>query len=104
MRKEIYRLEAPTLFRFMHCYITRLEQMGKNRTAEHYQSALNSFRRFRQERDLFFHEITSELMQQYETILAEALCDFCDKHMEEEKKKELAFLKKATAFFAKEID
>ncbi len=31
----------------------------------------------------------SELMQQYETILAEALCDFCDKHMEEEKKKEL---------------
>ena len=69
MRKEIYRLEAPTLFRFMHCYITRLEQMGKNRTAEHYQSALNSFRRFRQERDLFFHEITTELMQQYEAHL-----------------------------------
>lgn len=69
MRKKIQHSEAPTLFQFMHHHIIRLERLGKTRTAENYISTLNSFKRFREEHDIRFEEITAELMQHYEAYL-----------------------------------
>ena len=55
-----------TLFNFMESIITKLKQNGKIRTSETYRSALNSFRKFREEEDIMLDCITSETMEAYE--------------------------------------
>lgn len=49
--------------------IDKLKQLKKERTAETYTSALNSFMRFRCGKDVLFEEITSDLMMEYEAWL-----------------------------------
>lgn len=47
----------------------QLRQVGKQCTADTYTTALNSFVRFREERDIPLGEVNSELMTAYETYL-----------------------------------
>lgn len=54
---------------FMESIIDRLKQLNRERTAETYTSALNSFMRFRSGKDVMFEEITSDLMMEYEAWL-----------------------------------
>ena len=54
---------------FARQLIKELKQIGKRRTAETYTTVLNSFLRFRGERDLLFGEVDSNLMVEYETFL-----------------------------------
>jgi integrase len=60
---------STTLFNFMPNMVTRRKQLGKVKTAEGYQCALNSFRRFRGGADVMLTEITSLLMQDYQAWL-----------------------------------
>lgn len=60
---------------FVRQLIKELKQIGKRRTAETYTTVLNSFLRFRGERDLLFGEVDSNLMVEYETFLKG--CDVC---------------------------
>lgn len=63
------------LFPFMEGIITQLKQLGKHRTSETYTSTLNSFARFRLNKDVMLNEIDSDLMQEYEAYLkAEQVC------------------------------
>lgn len=55
-----------TLFNFMESIITKLKQNGKIRTSETYRSALNSFRKFWENKDIMLDCITSETMEAYE--------------------------------------
>lgn len=55
-----------SLFNYMEGIIARLKQNGKVRTSETYISALNSFRKFRQEEDIMLDCITSGIMESYE--------------------------------------
>lgn len=57
------------LFGFMQSVITSLKKLGKTRTAETYVSALNSFKRFRENRDIALDDVNSELMMLYESYL-----------------------------------
>ena len=54
---------------FMNSLIKTLEQIGKVRTAETYRSALTSFMRFRNNKDVIIDDITPELMLRYEAYL-----------------------------------
>lgn len=51
--------------------IVKLVQIGKKRTAETYTTSMNSFSRFRKERDVPLDEMDSTLMQEYENYLKE---------------------------------
>ena len=53
----------------MEQVIAQLKALGKERTPETYAATLRSFRRFRQGRDLMFHEMDSDMMQAYESYL-----------------------------------
>ena len=55
-----------TLFNFMESIIAKLKQNGKIRTSETYRSALNSFMKFRDNKDIMLDCITSETMEAYE--------------------------------------
>ena len=55
-----------TLFNFMESIIAKLKQNGKIRTSETYRSALNSFRKFQDNKDIMLDCITSETMEAYE--------------------------------------
>lgn len=55
-----------SLFNFMEYIIARLKQNGKVRTSETYRSALNSFKKFRNDEDIMLDCITSEIMEGYE--------------------------------------
>ncbi|MDE5673920.1 MAG: site-specific integrase, partial [Muribaculaceae bacterium] len=55
-----------TLFNFMDNIISRLKQKGKHRTAETYKATLNSFRKFRNDKDLMLDSLSSEIMEAYE--------------------------------------
>ncbi len=60
---------------FAQTLIKQLRQIGKRRTAETYTSALNSFIRFRNDRDILLEEFDSNLMMEYEIYLKErGLC------------------------------
>lgn len=61
-------LEA-SFFEFMAEVILQLERLGKERTAENYTTALNSFKRFRNGNDIMLNEIDSDLMTEYEAYL-----------------------------------
>lgn len=54
---------------FMKDTISKLKRLGKERTSETYTSALVSFMRFRENRDLLFEEMNSDLMMEYEAWL-----------------------------------
>lgn len=58
-----------SLFNFMESSIARLRQDGKIRTSETYKSALNSFRKFRQDEDIMLDSLTSDMMESYEAWL-----------------------------------
>lgn len=58
-----------TFFGFMEEIIDGLRKLGKVRTAESYTAALNSFAKFRCNRDLKFDEFTADLVMSYEVWL-----------------------------------
>lgn len=71
---EIVRLfheteQGESLFEFMTEVILQLKRLGKERTAENYTTALNSFKRFRNGNDILLNEIDSDLMTEYEACL-----------------------------------
>lgn len=59
----------PSFFRFMEGLIARLRLLGKERSAETHRAALNSFARFRGDRDVRISDIDSDLMAAYEAYL-----------------------------------
>lgn len=58
-----------TFFSFMRDVIAALKRLGKIRTSETYTTTLNSFMRFRENRDLRFEEMDSEQLLSYEAYL-----------------------------------
>lgn len=55
-----------SLFNFMEGIIAKLKQNGKIRTAETYKSTLNSFKKFRQDKDIMLDCLNSEVIEAYE--------------------------------------
>lgn len=68
-RHEDEKTHNQSFFHFIEQTATRLRQMGKTRTSETYTAALNSFRRFRQDKDVRLCDIDSDLMEEYEAYL-----------------------------------
>lgn len=60
---------AESVFSFIQGQINRLKQQNKLRTAEAYTSTLNSFRKFREQEDLYFESMDSNMMELYESYL-----------------------------------
>jgi len=54
---------------FMQEVIHRMHALGKERTGETYTSTLNSFMRFRQDRDILWEEFDADLLVSYEAYL-----------------------------------
>ena len=63
------RFQENTLRTFMTSLISQLRRQGRMRTGETYQSALNSFMRFRNDREIAMEEITQDTMESYEAYL-----------------------------------
>jgi len=59
-------LHENTLFNFMRQVIDRERQLNKERTAETYLAALNSFRKFREGKDVMLDEIDGQMMENYQ--------------------------------------
>ena len=57
------------LFSFMESVISDLKMLGKIRTSETYTTTLNSFKRFRENKDLELDDINSDIMIVYEAYL-----------------------------------
>lgn len=64
------RQNEQSFFHFMESIITRLKELGKKRTSETYTSALNSLKRFRNDKDIILDGFDSELMESYEAYLS----------------------------------
>ncbi len=60
-----------TVFEYIHKQVERLRKLNKIRTSETYQSTLNSFMKFRDNIDLTFDRMDSDLMELYEAYLKE---------------------------------
>ncbi len=58
-----------SLFNYMEEIITRLKLNGKERTSETYRSSLNSFKKFRNDKDILLEFITPEIMESYQAWL-----------------------------------
>lgn len=58
-----------TLFNRMQNTISKLWKQGQYRTSETYTTTLNSFREFRNGKDLYFEEMDSDLLLSYEYYL-----------------------------------
>lgn len=58
-----------TLNAFMRPIIRKLQEQGRNRTAETYSSTLRSFMRFRHDKEIFLEEINQETIGMYEAYL-----------------------------------
>lgn len=67
--KQIPSVE--TVFTFMTNQIVKLRQQRKIRTSEAYLSTLNRFRKFRDDKDLCFESIDSNMMELFESHLKE---------------------------------
>ena len=65
--------KARSFFDLMERERERLLRLGRYSTAANYRTALNSFRQFRQGKDLTIGEITPDLMVAYEGWLRERL-------------------------------
>jgi integrase len=63
--------EAGGFISFAQKLISDLKHIGKKRTAETYTTTLNSFMRFRGERDVMLEDVESGLMEEYENYLKE---------------------------------
>lgn len=66
---DIMKKEKNYLFPFMEELIDRLKELGKTRTAETYSTTLNSFKRFRNDKDMPLDMIDSDVMTAYEAFL-----------------------------------
>ena len=63
------------MFNFMQHVIEQLQQLGRARCSESYTSTLNSFKKFRNQKDVLLSEMDSEMMQAYEAYLkGKGLC------------------------------
>ena len=60
---------ANSLFLFMKSVIANMKAMGKIRTSETYMSALCSFKRFREDKDMGLDELDSDVVMAYEAYL-----------------------------------
>lgn len=60
---------SESLFTFMNFLIALLLKNGQYRTMLHYKATLNSYMRFREDKDISFKEIDAEEMQSYEAYL-----------------------------------
>lgn len=58
-----------SLFTFMNFLIALLLKNGQYRTMQHYKATLNSYMRFRDNKDITFKEIDAKEMQSYEVYL-----------------------------------
>lgn len=54
------------MFDFMEQVIKNLKDLGKTRSTESYTATLNSFKRFREQKDLLLNELNAEIIQSYE--------------------------------------
>lgn len=63
------RLTGTTLFNFMEEQIANLKHNGQVRTAETYQTTLNSFKRFRGDCDLPLEELSQDIIEGYQCFL-----------------------------------
>ena len=68
---DALRQVAPckTVFTFLQEQAARQEQMQRQGTAKTYRNACRSFRKFREDADLTFDELTPDLMERYEAWL-----------------------------------
>lgn len=64
------RKKRGTLFNFLNETITKLQKLGKARTAETYSAALSSFKKFRKDEDVLLHDIDSDIMEDYQAYLS----------------------------------
>lgn len=58
-----------SLFTFMNFLIALLLKNGQYRTMQHYKATLNSYKRYRKDKDITFKEIDAKEMQSYEAYL-----------------------------------
>ena len=57
---------SESLFQFMNLLIALLLKNGQYRTMLHYKATLNSFKRYRDNKDIALSEIDAEVMRSYE--------------------------------------
>lgn len=69
VEQYICRTEEYDFISFGRSLVMQLRQIGKKRTAETYTCTLNSFVRFRKEKDISLDEVEPDLMIEYETYL-----------------------------------
>lgn len=60
---------SESLFQFMNLLIALLLKNGQYRTMLHYKATLNSFKRYRDNKDIALREIDAEMMRSYEAYL-----------------------------------
>ena len=60
---------SETLFQFTNLLITLLAKNGQHRTMQHYKATLNSFMRYRDNKDIAIKKIDAEEMRSYEAYL-----------------------------------
>ena len=60
---------SESLFQFMNLLIALLLKNGQYRTSLHYRATLNSFKRYRDNKDIALSEIDAEVMRSYEAYL-----------------------------------
>ena len=60
---------SESLFTFMNLLIALLLKNGQYRTMQHYKATLNSYMRFKNNKDITFKEIDAEELQSYEAYL-----------------------------------
>ena len=60
---------SESLFQFMNHLIAHLMKNGQYRTSLHYQATLNSFKRYRDNKDIALNKIDTEVMRSYEAYL-----------------------------------
>ena len=60
---------SESLFQFMNLLIALLLKNGQYRTSLHYKASLNSFKRYRDNKDIALQEIDAEVMRSYEAYL-----------------------------------
>ena len=60
---------SESLFQFMNLLIVLLLKNGQYRTSLHYKATLNSFKRYRDNKDIALREIDAEVMRSYEAYL-----------------------------------
>lgn len=72
--RDFHLITSPgqTFFLFIEGLINRMHRLGRHRSAETYTSALLSFRRFRNDCDIHPSEITTEMIETYESFLKDS--------------------------------